>query len=504
MDYNGVLDDARIYNRALTAEEVKELFDMGIINDPPVVDAGTNMILLPPDPVTTVEYDVIVRDDTFPLGTNPRMLWIVEGAPEGATIGFDFPDITTADPCIIELEEFPGFLQKVNNVITTEFTFDTPGFYKMTFFADDTIYTHLDTVRFWVQEEEGDRTMAYWRYEENTPDNEITGHDWRPGIPDDPNTTVIKNEVEGAPPLINPRTSSNGILVSDPCTVPGIHTDVFMPIIPLTGAENKGYLGEGYGFRNVLGERIGTSGREIQMRAANWPGLVFCEDGITIETWLTVGEVDDTIIDQNWTVFDLLDAGQGLEFRNTVPSGQGNIFPPPLDFLLRFEFYVATDVPNEYRRTWVISDVDVLRKGWKHVAFTYDKELGQARVYENGVPAYMTYYYNVDTGTWFEFIPWIDVWQGVPGRTFALPENIDLDVNEFIDTRSGFDELRITAEALTPERLLVKGPTLCPVKINGDLDGDCDVDLADLKLFADSFLYCNSADPADCPTFIHK
>ena len=80
-----------------------------------------------------------------------------------------------------------------------------------------------------------------------------------------------------------------------------------------------------------------------------------------------------------------------------------------------------------------------------------------------------------------------------------MPENLDLRVAAGVEEEAGgLDELRITAEALYPPKFLNVGGVLCTQELKGDMDGDCDVDLVDMKLFWDRWLACNNADPNGC------
>ncbi len=457
-NFTGALDDVRIYRRALQLSEIKELFDMGIVNEPPTVDAGTNIIV--PYPGLTVDIDTPISDDGAPLSGNPEITWEQTGG--AGTVTFS--------PTSIASGAYVGWVNDVDNILTTTLTFSAPGYYKIKLKADDTIYDHSDEVRIWVQDDGAEgTTVAYWRYEEDTPETNYRGGG------DDPNTLVIVNEVAGAPSLIADR--------AEPITVPSLHSTVMQSVVPLTGETNNYHVGEGPGNVNYFGNRLGTSGMSITMEAETWDGLVFCEDGITVECYIKLDE-------QNWTVYDMLDDGRGLRFFNTTAAPTNR---------LRFEFYVETDVPNQFRFVTVVSDILVYEMGWMHVAFTYDKNTGKASVYYNGVPAWLTHHNDGDGAGMVEYTPWVDHWEGEPGRTFVLQESLNLLVSTGVDTvPSGFDELRITAEPLWAQKLLVKGPAECAEKLQGDLDGDCDVDVYDLKLFCDSWLMCNNADPTEC------
>ena len=472
-NFTGALDDMRVYRRALSAEEIKELFDQGIVNGPPAVHAGTNLIV--PFPDLTFDLVTTMQDDGAPLQTNPRLVWTVLSGPGTVTL----------DPCIVEMGAWPGgwdpFVKDVEQVITTHVTVSEPGFYKFRFIANDTIYQHSDEVRVWVQKaaEEFPTTVAYWRFEEDTPETDYRGGG------DDPNTLVIANEVASGPALIAERNQPEEV----PLVTSG--TGVMHPVIPLTLESNVNALTPGAGLRTYHGNRVGESGIDLGMSAEVWDGLVFCEDGITVETYVNIDPFSSGTQELNWTIFDALDAGKGLEFRNVNDSDNPD---GALDHL-RFEFYVGTDTPNVYERVYIMSEIRTLRLGWMHVAFTYDMDTGVARVYQNGIPAWLTHYYD---GDWIEYTPWVDHWQGEPGRTFVLDEELAVDAFEFFNCESAFDEMRISASPLMAHQLLVKGPEECAEKIAGDLDGDCDVDLFDLQIFCGLWLQCNNADPTEC------
>ncbi|KPK77473.1 MAG: hypothetical protein AMJ79_02965, partial [Phycisphaerae bacterium SM23_30] len=280
-DFVGALDDVRIYNRALKLDEI--LFIPPHQNDQPIVNAGDNTIV--PYPDLSITFETTIFDDNIPTGKSPVITW-------SQIFG---PGTMTFDPCIVEMGDFPGgFVRYEDNVLATQLTFSEPGFYKVRLHADDMTYYHYDEVRFWVQPEAGmDSTVAYWRFEEDTPET-----DWR-GIPgrDDPNTLIIANEVPGAPPLIAERLQTYD--------VPALHPTVAVPIIPLTGASNIKHLGEGPGDYNHYGQRRITTGMNIEMQAQSWMGPAFCEDGITVEGWIKLD-------DQDWSVLDLVQDQKGL------------------------------------------------------------------------------------------------------------------------------------------------------------------------------------------------
>ena len=493
-EFTGALDDLRVYrNHALSGAEVKALFDEGVIDDPPVVNAGNNSVVQPPTPYTlTLESTVL--DDGQPKNRPPQ-----DGSPQLTWAQLSGPGTVTFDPCVVDYGLMTGYVENEEITVSTNMTFSEPGFYNVCLIANDYIYKHVDDVRIWVQEVAGDMTIAYWRYETND-----TNEDYR-GVPgaDDPNTLVIPNEVGGAPPLIITRDSDD--------LLPALHTPAWSkyPTIPGYGdAANDYRLGEGPGRLFSWGERIGTTGMSLTSYAEAWDGILFPEDGITVEGMIGLDE-------QNWTLFDMEDGRAGLRVFNSQTdndwdnwSGIGewdNVVVPTNT--LKFEFWLETEVINEYSYNCLITDILIYEMGWMHIAFTYDKETGIARVYKDGIPAWLTHWFDEtrqsQTTTnpigFVEYNPIVEHYQGVPGRTFSLPEELDLEISTGVDSiPSYFDELRISAEALFPPKFLIKGPRLCETKIDGDMDGDCDVDIYDLYLFGLTWLDCINADLNEC------
>ncbi|MFC1782225.1 LamG-like jellyroll fold domain-containing protein, partial [Planctomycetota bacterium] len=489
-EFTGALDDVRIYHHhALSAEEIYDLANPPqIINSPPTVKLGNNVIVPYPDPPGpyTTTLTPTVNDDSYPLLMSPRIAWTKLSGPGEVII----------DPCIIEWGDWGDFIPSMDCPLPTNITFSAPGYYQLRLKADDIWYTNEDTLWVWVQGAAGmDRTVGYWRFEEDVLETDYP----KSADGDNPNTLVIANEVPGGLPLIGER--------DDPCEAPGLHNTVAVSPIPLTGAVNNKRLGAGIGRLDFVGERVGTSGYDIEMIADSWGGLVFCEEAITVECWFNLNE-------QEGTIFDLEDGNQGLRIFNTSTgvfnnwsgiSEWDNVSVPANTLMV--EFWVETEIPNEYQYNCLITDIDVYEAGWKHIAFTYDKESGVARVFENGEPAWLTHWFDSTrkspTGTepkgFKKFLPIVQYYDGQDGRVLALAENLDLLVAAGVDEEAGgLDELRITAETLYPPKFLIMGPKMCETKIEGDMDGDCDVDLVDMKLFWDGWLTCNNADPNAC------
>ncbi|MCP4712052.1 MAG: LamG domain-containing protein [Planctomycetes bacterium] len=472
-NFTGALDDVRIYRRALDFDYIYQLHSMGIVNHPPTVHAGNNAILPFPGPGQPLQMnlDTIINDDGPPLQQNPHISWTQLSGP--GTVTFD--------PEIIEGGAYVGWISNYDNILTTILTFSEPGYYNLRLTADDTIFSHSDDVMVWVQPAaDMDRTIAYWRFEQ---DQKETGFSDTPDG-DDPNTLTIANQIPGAPPLIASRTI--------PVTVPQLLDTVPLSPIPLTGADNIHHLAEGCGERDYWGDRRATSGLSLSLEAVNWPGLFFCHEAITIECWIKCQ-------DENFTALDLIDNGKGLRIFNTDTDNDydnwagnrywDNVVVP--NNTLKFEFYLETDTPNIYQYVCIISDILITQQDWTHIAFTYDKTTGIARVYKNGVPAWLTHYFDTTLSSpdFVNFAPWIDHWQGTPGRDLALQENLNLLVATGNDyPGAAIDELRITAETLYPPKFLIVGPTLCPIPLTGDLDGDCDVDIFDMALFCNQWL----------------
>ena len=313
---------------------------------------------------------------------------------------------------------------------------------------------------------------------------------------------MIPNEVVGAPPLIITR--------NEEVLLPALHTPAWSkyPTIPGYGdAANDYRLGEGPGRLFSWGERIGTTGMSITSYAEAWDGILFPEDGITVECMIGLDE-------QNWTIFDMETGRAGLRIFN-ASTGNWNNWSGIGEWdgiyvsnnTLKFEFWLETGVINEYSYNCLSTDILAYEMGWMHIAFTYDKTTGIARVFKDGIPAWLTHWFDEtrqsQTTTnpigFVEYNPIVDHYDGVPGRTFSLPVDLDVSVSTDVDTiPSYFDELRITAEALFPPKFTIAGPKMCATKIQGDLDGDCDVDIYDLYLFGLTWLDCINADLNEC------
>ncbi|MCP4708385.1 MAG: LamG domain-containing protein, partial [Planctomycetes bacterium] len=252
--------------------------------------------------------------------------------------------------------------------------------------------------------------------------------------------------------------------------------------IPLTGAVNSYHLGEGSGEHDFWGKRRPGSGSDLQMEAAYWPGLMFCQDAITIECWI---KSDDL----GFSALDLLDGEKGIQIYCSAGNPSGGI---------RFQFYLETEVPHQFERTELTTEIMLSANKWTHIAFTYDKSTGIIRIFADGIPAWITHV-DPEHGGIVEQIPWTDHWQGEPGRALVLQENLNLLVTTHNDTiGTAIDELRITAENLYPPRFLNVGPTICVPPMAADLDGDCDVDLFDMAILLNNWLACNNVDPAEC------
>ncbi len=114
---NGMIDDVRIYNHALTEEEIKNIMeDSEVVNQPPSVDAGIDRVLILTN--QTVTLDATVEDDGLPLpNSDPPlpndpnqlfMAWSLSSGPDGVTFEdliFD-PNECVEDPLVT----FPAIL----------------------------------------------------------------------------------------------------------------------------------------------------------------------------------------------------------------------------------------------------------------------------------------------------------------------------------------------------------------------------------------------------------
>ncbi|OQZ02353.1 MAG: hypothetical protein B6D35_01240, partial [Candidatus Brocadia sp. UTAMX2] len=117
--FSGVIDDVRLYNRALTAREVQDVYALGAPgNQPPLVDAGDDQTITLPAMAT---LHGSASDDGLPHGAVFITTWSKYRGP--GTVTFDDP-----------------------HQPTTRASFSEPGVYKLKLTASDSELTRYDSV----------------------------------------------------------------------------------------------------------------------------------------------------------------------------------------------------------------------------------------------------------------------------------------------------------------------------------------------------------------------
>lgn len=144
----GLIDDVRIYDRALSSEEVVELFYLssGSENSAPVARAGGPFYLTWPD--YTVQVDAAFVDDGKPeKPESVTVEWSVLGGP--GSVEF-LPSSKIEDPCVI---------------------FSRPGAYELLLSVSDGDLTAIDTLRVAVYPEGFDGLVARYTFDDGTARN---------------------------------------------------------------------------------------------------------------------------------------------------------------------------------------------------------------------------------------------------------------------------------------------------------------------------------------------
>ena len=166
--WKGQIDEVRLYNRALSAADVSELYSFADtnFNSSPVISLLSNQILNGP---TNLQLTATVRDDGKPLPANPgspdqndlnklRWFWSVVSKPAGssgvvwsgaATNGEAFTYQGSPNP--------PGTLFNCNPTAT----FDAPGVYVLKFTATDGEKTSTQNVSVWIRVNDDYRPLGY-------------------------------------------------------------------------------------------------------------------------------------------------------------------------------------------------------------------------------------------------------------------------------------------------------------------------------------------------------
>jgi Concanavalin A-like lectin/glucanases superfamily len=143
---NSSVDDVRVYNRALTAEDVAYMYSL--VNHPPQVDAGSYQSLLWPGSPLAVQLDATVTDDGKPADPcEVTLIWSKLSGP--GNVEFD-PSPNVEDPCA---------------------TFTAAGMYELQLSASDSEKDACDVVTIYIRP--NDDPIAHWDFETGTDTNVV-------------------------------------------------------------------------------------------------------------------------------------------------------------------------------------------------------------------------------------------------------------------------------------------------------------------------------------------
>ncbi|MCP4712816.1 MAG: LamG domain-containing protein, partial [Planctomycetes bacterium] len=443
-NFQGAIDDVRIYGHiALNAMEIEALYNMGYAHEIPSVDAGDNKAITG----ASTTLSGTVTNDNLPPADATTLTWTQVDGPSTATI-------TPAD----------NLNTTVSDLVVGVYTF------RLT--ANDSAYDPYDEVKVWVQAvaDEGEQTL-YYRFEAD--------------LDSDPARLEVANEmafgtVYEQTPLLSVLTNPE---LEDANYVALLDPNVPVNPIPLTAATNNFSVGSPLETERMEGT------------AAIYPELQYAEN-ITVEFFTEIANEGNLNL-INFIGEDLVNAdrekGSGFRFYN--PRA------------LRVQYYIEGELPGqtqmiEIRTTANLSDyttgsgvfVEYHAQGWKHVAWTYEKATGISRVFENGIPVYVTHVTEqLPGGDSVQSRPGEFFYDGPDGRGLVMPPMVDLDAEAEmvifmggVDGTNGanLDEVRISAKVLPPSEFLIVGENHCLGALPADIDGNCQVDLNDYVILA--------------------
>jgi hypothetical protein len=442
-NFHGAIDDVRIYSYlALDASEIQDLYNMGYAHKRPAVDAGDNQVITG----TSTTLSGIVSNDNLPPAATYTVTWSKVSGPS-ATI------------------------TPTNNVNTTVSNL-VPGVYTFRLTVNDNAYNPFDDVKVWVQATADDNQMLLW-------------HRFESDLNGDPAVLEVANELATGNNYMQTPLQSvlDNVELEDANYVALLDPNVPVNPLPWGPTPNNYSLGKPLDTLRITGTT------EV------YPELQFAES-ITVEFFTEIAnEGNIELIDFLGEVSVTEDRTMGSGFRFYNPRA------------LRVQYYIEGEIPGtsrmiEIRTTANLSDyttgsgVNVLYhvQGWKHVAWTYDKATGTSRVFENGVPVYITHVTEqLPAGATAVARPGDFFYDGIDGRGLVMPPSIDLDSDPeviiFMDGVDGanganFDEVRISAKVLTPSEFLIVGENHCLGALAADIDGNCQVDLYDYVILA--------------------
>jgi hypothetical protein len=166
--WRGQIDDVRLYNRALSAADVSELYNFVLSNF-----NGRPAITMPADQVvnspTNIQLAATVSDDGKPLPANPanpdpndpnklRWGWSVVSVPAGSA-----GVMWSGNPTNGSAFTYQGSPNAPGTVFTSNPTaaFDVPGYYVLAFNASDGEKTSSNNVTVWVHTSNDYRGLGY-------------------------------------------------------------------------------------------------------------------------------------------------------------------------------------------------------------------------------------------------------------------------------------------------------------------------------------------------------
>jgi len=178
--WQGQMDDVRLYNRALSAADVAELYQFTLtnFNNLPVITMPASQVFNAP---TNLQLTASVTDDGNPLPANPtnpaptdpnklRWGWSVVSIP-AASAGVVWSGTATNG----EAFTYKGSPNPPNTVFTCNptATFDVPGIYTLRFTASDGAKTSTQTMTVWIRSQNDYRGLGY-QYLSPVPGAEYT------------------------------------------------------------------------------------------------------------------------------------------------------------------------------------------------------------------------------------------------------------------------------------------------------------------------------------------
>jgi len=178
--WKGQIDEVRLYNRALSAADVSELYNFTLtnFNGRPAVTIPGSLVFNAP---TNFQLTATVSDDGSPLPANPaspnpndpnrlRWWWSVVSTP-AASSGV----VWSGNPTNGEAFTYTGSPNSPGTVFTCNPTaaFDAPGLYSLNFTAADGEKTNTQNVSVWVHSVNDYRPLGYM-YLSPLPGSEYT------------------------------------------------------------------------------------------------------------------------------------------------------------------------------------------------------------------------------------------------------------------------------------------------------------------------------------------